>query len=91
MSSPDRCLAHFVLAGQLGHRLARGVAFGDLSLLTSVKGRRPAELLALCLGPLNPFLAALADQATLELGDPSMIVIIDLPTSLVSLPAFPKR
>src|SRR5262249_47056923 len=44
------------------------VALGHHALLAVIERRRPAELRALALGALDPFLAALADQAALELG-----------------------
>ena len=45
--SPDGGLAAFILAGQLGHGLAPGVALCDASALAGVQGGEPAELGAL--------------------------------------------
>jgi hypothetical protein len=55
--------------GELLHGLALSVALGHRALLAVIERRRPAELRALAFGALDPFLAALADQAALELGN----------------------
>jgi hypothetical protein len=68
--------------GELLHGLALSVALGHRALLAVIERRRPAELRALAFGALDPFLAALADQAALELGMPP-IVNISRPTSAV--------
>jgi hypothetical protein len=66
---PDRCLTDLVLDRQFGHRLAGSVPLGNAPALAGVERSRPAEVGALALGPLDPLLAALADQAALELAD----------------------
>jgi hypothetical protein len=66
---PDRRLADVVHACQRGHRLALAVAVGDLAALASVELGLAAELLALCLRAGDALVAALADQAGLELAD----------------------
>src|SRR6516164_5095580 len=64
---PDRRLAAFILPRQLSHRLAGRVPLGNTPALAGVERSRPAEPGALAPGPLDPLLAALADQAALEL------------------------
>jgi hypothetical protein len=66
---PDRANSAFIFPGELLHRLALGVAIGNGPHLASIKPRRPPKLRPLALGPLNTFLAALADQAALKLGN----------------------
>src|SRR5262252_4587634 len=68
---PDRRLAAFVLPRQLRHCLAGSVPLGNAPALAGVKRGRPAKLGALAPGPLDPLLAALADQTALELGNAS--------------------
>src|SRR6476619_2789450 len=66
---PNRRLADLVLARQFRHGLAGSVPLGNAPALAGIECGRPAELLAVGLGPLDAFLATLPDQAALKLGD----------------------
>src|SRR5215831_1225112 len=62
-------LAAFVLPRQLCHRLAGRVPLGNAPALAGIERSRLAEPGAPAPGPLDPLLAALADQVALELGN----------------------
>jgi hypothetical protein len=66
-SAKDGGYADPIIQGQSRHRLPIGMPFGNLSALTGIQNRRPAKLLALCLGALDSFLAPLSDNFSLEL------------------------
>jgi hypothetical protein len=71
-AAPERWWPHRPLfVCQLGHRLARGVALGDLPALAGIKCGGAAELLAVGAGAGDAFLAPCGNQLALELCDPA--------------------
>ena len=72
--SKDRGLTDLVFPCQLGHGLARGVAFGDLAALACIEGGGPAELLALlaCLEDAGLGGAMISDRSN-SLMPPSIV------------------
>jgi hypothetical protein len=66
---PNGAGADFVLLGQLDDGRTLGLAVGNRAPLTFVESLWSTELGPLALCPFDAFLAALADQAALELGN----------------------
>jgi hypothetical protein len=89
--SKDRGLTDLVFPCQLGHGLARGVAFGDLAALACIEGGGPAELLALlaCLEDAGLGGAMISDRSNSLM--PPSIVAGDFTPEVVMLTMRPKR
>src|SRR6516162_8093859 len=66
---PNRADTNAVFFGKLGDSRALAVAVGNDTLLAVIETLGTAELLALSLGASDALIRALADQATLELGN----------------------